>query len=181
MNKLINEEVRKILKEQEEEMSLFEENPLEFILGKYPSLLDIMEELMTESFRDYITGIFVVAPKPTTFKILLHNGHFYFLTYNPKGYQAKISGKRYQLVNLQEQEYATKAIAALLMLGMPANAEGPEMEETNELEQKDEFIDDLTAEPESGGDLPDDEGEEDLQENEEVKPKKLPQKFKIIR
>jgi len=179
MNKLINEEVKKILKEQEEEVSLFEQNPLEFILGKYPSLLDIMEELMTESFRDYITGIFVVAPKPTTFKVLLHNGHFYFLTYNPKGYQAKISGKRYQLINLQEQEYAIKAIAALLMLGMPPNSEGPGEEETNELEQKDEFIDDLTSEPESGGEDTS-EDEEELQEGGEVKPTP-PKKFKIVR
>ena len=189
MNNLIKEEIGNILREQAEEMNAFEQNPLEFILNKYPSLNSTMEELMTSSFRDYITGIFVVAPKPTTFKVLLHNGHFFFLIYNPKGYQAKISGKRYNLINLQEEEYAVKAIASLLMLGMPSNSEGPESEETNELEQKDQFIDDLTSEPGVEGDLEGGEegdtgeapeGEEDLNEQEEVKPTP-PKKFRIIR
>ena len=54
-----------------------------------------MQDLLTDYFRDYVTGIFVVAPKPTTFKVLLHNGQMFFLIYGPKSYIAKIAGKRY--------------------------------------------------------------------------------------
>ena len=61
----------------EAEEVTFESNPLEFILQKYPSLTDTLVELLTEDFRDYITGVYVMAPKPTVFKIVLHNNRFF--------------------------------------------------------------------------------------------------------
>ena len=77
----------------------FEGNPLEFILQKYPSLDATMIDLLTPSFRDYVTGIFIIAPKPTTFRILLHNNQEFHLVYSPQSYIAKISGKKYNLIN----------------------------------------------------------------------------------
>ena len=110
----------------------FEGNPLEFILQKYPSLDDTMVDLLTPSFRDYVTGIFIIAPKPTTFRILLHNSQDFHLIYGPRAYVAKIAGKKYDLMNLSEEEFAITSIAQLLELGMPPGSEGPTEETNNE-------------------------------------------------
>jgi hypothetical protein len=130
-------ELRKLIREEIEDLKnseplTFEGNPLEFILNKYSSLNDTMVDLLTPSFRDYVTGIFIVAPKPTTFRILLHNNQEYYLIYAPDGYVAKIAGKKYDLRNLSEEEYAINSIAQLLELGMPPAAEGPNAEVDNQ-------------------------------------------------
>ena len=106
----------------------YESNPLEFIIQKYPSLNEYLIKLLTEDFRDYISGIYVMAPKPTIFKIVLHNNRVFYLTYMGETYEAKVSGKKYWLLKLSELERATVAIADLLTLGTPPQAQGPEAE-----------------------------------------------------
>ena len=109
----------------------FESNPLEFILNKYPSLTKTLVELLTEDFRDYIVGVYIMAPKPTVFKIVLHNNRYFYLTYlGEDKYQAKVSGKKYYLARLSELEMATLAIADLLTMGAPPQTQGPEAELT---------------------------------------------------
>jgi hypothetical protein len=83
---------------------------------------------MTTGFKDYITGIYIMAPKPTTFKVVLHNGQFYYLTYLGKAYEAEIAGRKYYLMAIGEKERAIIAIANLLKLGRPASTEGPDQE-----------------------------------------------------
>lgn len=131
LKKLIREEIEDF---RSSEPLTFEGNPLEFILQKYTSLDDTMVDLLTPSFRDYVTGIFILAPKPTTFRILLHNNQEFHLIYAPDGYVAKISGKKYDLRNLSEEEYAINSIAQLLELGTPPGAEGPATETNNQAE-----------------------------------------------
>jgi hypothetical protein len=107
----------------------FESNPLEFILQKYPTLTKTLVELLTEDFRDYITGVYIMAPKPTTFKIVLHNNRYFHLMFmGNDNYEAKVSGKKYWLAKLGELELATLAIADLLTLGTPPSVEGPSEE-----------------------------------------------------
>ena len=77
---LVNKDILKNILLQEFNET-FEENPMAFILNKYQGLKTTLEYLMTPSFGEYITAIYVVAPKPTTFKILLHNGQFFFLQF----------------------------------------------------------------------------------------------------
>lgn len=129
LKQLIREEIEAI---KISEPLTFESNPLEFTLQKYPSLNDTMVDLLTPSFRDYVTGIFIVAPKPTTFRILLHNDQEYYLIYAPDGYVAKIAGKKYDLRNLSEEEYAITSIAQLLELGIPPGSEGPNEQAENQ-------------------------------------------------
>lgn len=104
----------------------FEDNPMEFILKKYHSLNELMEELMTKSFKDFVDAIFVVAPKPTTFKIILHNGQSFILTYLGKAYEATVSGKNYYLSHIGEKERCMIAISRLLRSGSPIKSKGPE-------------------------------------------------------
>ena len=117
-----------ILKEAETETlpQGFEDDPMGFILKKYPGLNEVMEYMMTDSFRDYVDAIFIVAPKPTTFKILLHNGQFFFLQFMGKAYQATVAGKNYYLMSIGEKERCMLAIARLLRYGNPMKTKGPE-------------------------------------------------------
>lgn len=123
---IVSNEASDFVHEQAEEVISFEANPMEYILNKYPSLDDTLQDLLTDYFRDYVTGIFVVAPKPTTFKILLHNGQMFFLIYGSKSWIAKVAGKRYYLLNLNEEESAVLAISELLQLGRPPGSQGPD-------------------------------------------------------
>jgi hypothetical protein len=171
LKNLIKEGIEDFVSQQQRETISFEDNPLEYILQKYPSLDATLADLMTENYRDYITGVYVIAPKPTTFRILLHNGQEFYLIYGPKAYTAKISGKKYFLLNLNEEQFAINSIAALLELGMPPGAEGPGEQVDNDADIKDQAS---TEEP------PTEEPEEELAENEEVKPKNV-LRFKIIK
>lgn len=175
LKKLIKEGIEDFVSQQQRETISFEDNPLEYILQKYPSLDAALVDLMTEYYRDYITGVYVIAPRPTTFRILLHNGQEFYLIYGPESYTAKISGKKYYLLNLNEEQFAINAIASLLELGMPPGSEGPGEQMDNEADVK------------GGEDLPTEEApaeepapEEELKETEEVQPKKV-LRFKVIK
>ena len=164
---IVSNEANEFVQEQAEEVISFESNPLEYILNKYPSLTDTLSDLLTDYFRDYVTGVFVVAPKPTTFKILLHNGQMFFLVYGPKSWIAKVSGKRYYLLNLNEEESAIEAVARLLELGRPPGAQGPDEATSGESSNKEE------ASAEEGGEEAAAGGEEEAGMTESVNQKKL--------
>jgi len=110
----------------EPETSTFEDDPMQFILRKYVGLNNVLEYLMTPSFQEYVTGIYVVAPKPTTFKIVLHNGQFFFLQFMGKAYEATVEGKKYYLMSIGEKERCMTSIARLLRFGSPLKTQGPE-------------------------------------------------------
>lgn len=183
LKKLIREEIEDL---RNSEPLTFEGNPLEFILDKYSSLNDTMVDLLTPSFRDYLTGIFIVAPKPTTFRILLHNNQEFYLIYAPDGYVAKISGKKYDLRNLSEEEYAINSIAQLLELGMPPAAEGPNAEVDNQADLQGGMDTEFTS-PETppGEEVPAETPPETTSPAEETPPEnlqesKLPLKIRLI-
>ena len=81
---------------------------------------------MTSAFKDYITGIYIVAPKPTTFKVVLHNDQSFLLTYLGKVYEATVAGKKFYLQTIGEKERCMEAISRLLTLGNPIHNKGPE-------------------------------------------------------
>lgn len=107
--------------------SSFDKDPMGFILKKYHSLNVLLEELMTPAFREYVTAIFIQAPKPTSFKIVLHNNQFFYLTYmGDNTYEAIIAGKRHYLSSIGEKERSMKGIARLLQQGSPLKTKGPD-------------------------------------------------------
>jgi hypothetical protein len=173
---LIEQEITDFVQSQAEKVVTFEDDPMGYILQKYPSLKDTLTDLMTSSFEDYITGIYVMAPKPTTFKILLHNGQHFFLMYAKDSYIAKIAGKKYYLLDLGAEEYAIKAIADLLTMGMPPGAKGPEEEINNDATAGSEETPEEAPAEETEGE------EEELAETKEEEPqRKTPLKFRISR
>jgi len=88
-------------------------------LTKFPELKDIIVDLLGPQFDVFLASIDWVAPKPTTFRINLKNGENFYLVYNPRSWVAEIEGKKYYLLNLNEQENAENAIARMLRYGAP--------------------------------------------------------------
>ena len=125
IRRLILNEVERM----EPNVQSFEDNPIAFILHKYPTLKHTLEMLMTPAFKDYVTGIYIVAPKPTTFKITLHNDQDFLLTFLERAYEATVAGKKFYLRTIGEKERCINAIARLLALGNPISTKGPEGEE----------------------------------------------------
>ena len=117
------ESLERIRKDKPESIPTFEEDPIQYILYSYPTLKDSLEQLLTKDFLDYITGIYIIAPVPTTFKVILHNNQFFYMIYMGRTWVAKVSGKKYYLLNVGERGRATEAIARLLMMGAPAGVE----------------------------------------------------------
>jgi hypothetical protein len=115
-----------IILNEEDKKFTFKEDSTGFILKKYASLNSLLEELMTPSFKEYLDGIYVMAPKPTTFRVVLHNKRYFFLTYLKNAYEASIGGKRYYLLEIGEKERCMLAISKLLQYGAPLVTQGPE-------------------------------------------------------
>ena len=93
------------------------------VLNKFPELKEIIVDLLTEQYELFIKEIQWVAPRPTTFKIVLSNEQYFFLTFNEKSWTAQIEGKKYWLLNIKEEENAAHALARILRHG---NQELPE-------------------------------------------------------
>ena len=105
----------------------FDEDPLGFIINKYDTLRSNLEELMGENFREYLTAIFIIADKPTTFKLILHNGQVFYMTYmGNQCYECNVAGKRHYLDNIGTKERAMLAIVRLLKYGNPLKTKGAE-------------------------------------------------------
>ena len=115
LEKYIKVAIRKALKEQEVAEKKAEKAM--YLVYRFPGLKKIIEELMSPSFGRYISGIDIVAPKPTTFQVNLINGQDFTIYYvGSSNFTAKIAGKRYDPNNIGESERASQAIADLLEL-----------------------------------------------------------------
>jgi hypothetical protein len=87
------------------------------VLGKFPNLKQVIVDLFTEQYELFIDDIQWVAPRPTTFRIILANGESFFLHYTPRSWVATIEGKKYYLASLGEEEQAVQTLARILSYG----------------------------------------------------------------
>lgn len=117
-----------------------------YLIQKFPSLREVIVNLLTDQYGDFIEDIEWVAPRPTTFRIILKNGENFYLIYTGKSYIAQVEGKKYYLLNIGEDERAAKAIARLLRNGTfekggeAAEGEGEDVEVDIEAEEEIEEI-----------------------------------------
>lgn len=93
------------------------ESPMNIMLAQFPELRQTLEKLLTMQFRIFVNDIQWVAPKPTTFKVILPNQQTFNLIWNTEDFMAKIAGVKYDMLTLKDRERATKAIAELLQYG----------------------------------------------------------------
>jgi len=92
-------------------------------IQKFPALKDIIVNLLTSEFDSFIESVDWVAPRPTTFRINLLNGENFLLMYTIKSWIGTVEGKKYYLLNLDEEERCALAINRLLRVGPASGAE----------------------------------------------------------
>ena len=88
-------------------------------LTKFPELKKVLVDLLTPDFDFFLASIDWVAPRPTTFRINLKNGTSFYLIFTPRSWIAQVEGKKYYLLNLNEEEAACEAIARQLRYQIP--------------------------------------------------------------
>ena len=103
-------------------------------LVKFPALKDIIVDLLTDQFDSFLESVDWVAPRPTAFRINLLNGQNFLLMYTERSWIAQVAGKKYYLLNLDEEERASMAINRILRVG-PST--GAEMEDTKDTDTTD--------------------------------------------
>jgi len=87
------------------------------MLYKFPKLQETLIDLMSNEFTTFVEDIEWVAPRPTTFKVVLKNQNTFHLIWNGDTFTARVSGTQYNLSNLGEEQRAIKAIQELLITG----------------------------------------------------------------
>lgn len=86
-------------------------------LTKFPELKAIIVDLLTVQFDEFLESIDWVSPRPTTFRINLLNGQNFILIFTDRSWIAQVEGKKYYLLNLDEEERAAQAISRILSYG----------------------------------------------------------------
>lgn len=113
-------------------------------LVKFPELKAVIVTLLTSDFDKFLESVDWVAPRPSTFRVNLLNGQNFVLYYDPRSWIAQVEGKKYYLLNLDEEEMAAKAIARVLTYGgktstgIGADTEGAEEVEAPQEEKPEE-------------------------------------------
>jgi hypothetical protein len=152
LEKYIKKAIRKSLREAEEQAKQAEKAM--YLIYRFPGLKKLMEDLMSPAYGRFISNINLVAPKPTTFVVKLINGEDFNISYIGKdNFIVKISGKRYDPINIGDLERASRSISDLLELNY-APAIGAEKEQE---QQNSDIAADLSAAsntPEISGETP---------------------------
>ena len=122
-------------------------------LTKFPELKSVIVDLLTADFDSFLASIDWVAPRPTTFRVNLKNGEEFYLTYNKRSWVAQVEGKKYYLLNLPEEERATRAIARILRYGSKEEeGEGADVEGAEDLSIDTAEVDTAEVDTDTGGD-----------------------------
>jgi|TARA_B110000967_G_C18828399_1_gene532646 hypothetical protein len=127
------------------------------LLQNHPELIPVLNDLMTPDFPSFVKDIEWLSPKPATYKVILENGQFFYLSDLERSWVAQISSKKHYLLSLGEETMASNAISRLLKITMPAG-EGDEVigddapiadmeaeEEVEDIPTGDELPDEITA------------------------------------
>jgi len=105
------------------EVDLDSDNPVSLdttrfpVLVKFPTLLDTIIKLLTDQYDLFIKDIEWVAPRPTTFRIVLANDQVFYLIYTDRTWIGKVEGKKYYLLNISEEQNCIESIARILSYG----------------------------------------------------------------
>ena len=115
------------------------------ILQKFPTLQAAIIKLQTEDFKQFVSEIDWISPRPTSFRINLKNGQNYILKWTGTGFEAQIMGKRYYINKIDDYQQALDKLSVLYKEA-PMKGAGEDMDG--------EFSD--SADTGGGGDFPGD-------------------------
>ena len=106
-------------------------------LTKFPELRVVITNLLTVDFDKFLESIDWIAPRPSTFRINLLNGQSFTLIYTEKSWIAGVEGKKYYLLNLDEEQRASESIARILSYGAVDKGEmGAEIDGAESLDKE---------------------------------------------
>ena len=128
---ILEEALYEVLSEQELKTASQE------ILGKFPTLKRQLVALLSAEFEEFIDEVKWIAPKPSTFQVVLQNGEKFFLKWNGAGFQAQIAGKKYALNYVSEFQQALDKLNELLKAGPMKSL--ADMDAENDAEDDNEF------------------------------------------
>ena len=97
------------------------------VLVKFPTLKDAIIKILTDQYELFLKDIEWVAPRPTTFRIILGNDQVFYMIYTDRTWISKVEGKKYYLLNLSEEQNCIEAIARILSYGTKAEIEKAEV------------------------------------------------------
>ena len=122
------------------------------IINEFPSLKDVMDDLFDFQYEPFVKDVQWVAPRPTTFRVVLINGANFYLIYegeeDGKGlYTAQIEGKKYWLQSLPEEQQASEAIARSLRYQFAAVPKDEDIEDEGQSDEVEEEEVDVEVEP----------------------------------
>ncbi len=99
-------------------------------LNKFPSLYVVIVKLLTDQYELFMKEIEWVAPRPTTFRIILNNDQEFYLIYTDRTWIGKVEGKKYYLLNISEEQNCVESVARILSYGaksIPSDETKPEV------------------------------------------------------
>ena len=115
-----------------------------YLMKQFPELREAIVNLLTDQYDSFLEDIEWVAPRPTTFRIVLKNGESFYLIYTGLSWIAQVEGKKYYLLNIGADERAAQSIARLLRNGTFEKggeaAEGEDVEVDIEAEEEIEEV-----------------------------------------
>ena len=104
-------------------------------LVKFPELKAVITDLLTADFDKFLESVDWIAPRPSSFRVNLLNGENFVLIFDTRSWIAKVEGKKYYLLNLDEEEMAAKAIGRILSYGGKLETgEGADVDGAEEIE-----------------------------------------------
>ncbi len=114
--------VKELHQKKKQPSNLETPSPSRFdMIVRFPEMIPVLVDLMTNDFELFLEDIYWVAPKPTTFKIMLINNQFYFLIYGNRSWTAQVEGKKYYLNEVRDAELAAESISRILKYGKVSN------------------------------------------------------------
>jgi len=136
----LKEKIKRLAKQVYKERTKGEDAAIAYDeLTKFPELKAVVIDLLTVDFDKFLESIDWVAPRPSTFRVNLLNGENFLLEYHERSWVAKVQGKKYYLLNLDEEERAAESIARILSYGgKTATGVGADIEGAEEIETETE-------------------------------------------
>jgi hypothetical protein len=113
LQELILEAYVEVLREQELPTMADE------LFSKFPTLYRTVQDLLTADYKNFLSNIEWVSPKPSTFRVVLQNQQAFYLKWMGKGFQANIEGKRYNISNVSDFQQALDRLGELLKHSEP--------------------------------------------------------------
>ena len=95
------------------------------VLAKFPTLKDTIIKLLTDQYDLFLKDIEWVAPRPTTFRIVLANDQVFYLIFTDRTWIGKVEGKKYYLLNISEEQNCVESIARILSYGAKVVVDTP--------------------------------------------------------